>query len=229
MSRRTSAENLRDLSREPNPGDLEAGLRQALQEREDGRLEETNHEHSSDSLQHLSTSPTPAVRQPPPPHVTGMTPLTGDEEHPRLSATSSPEMQHISRAPSDGSSHGPGAEEAGISPIDMGRLSRVPSYNTANSSNILNLDPISQALPTYSSVTSSLPTIQESRSRSGSSASQNQPASQVRRPSPPQTGLSSDPRSGHHTSRIGGVYGSPQTFDDPMRRISLMRSMFASR
>jgi hypothetical protein len=28
---------------------------------------------------------------------------------------------------------------------------------------------------------------------------------------------------------VGSVYGSPQTFDDPMRRISLMRSIFSHR
>ena len=239
MSRRASAENLRELNRVgmPNPGELEAGLRQALRERnEDGRLEETNHNRSSENLG-LSTSPASAGRHQHPNQVAGMTPLNGDEDHPRLTPTSSPEALHISRTPSEGSlnTNPPTAEEPIVStPLDMGRLSRVPSYNTANSSNILNLDPISQTLPTYASAMSSLPPIPESRSRSGSSATLNSLADQrIQRPSlavPRGSPATDIRRSGpRHGPQVSSAYATPQTFDDPMRRISLMRHMFSSR
>jgi hypothetical protein len=220
----------------PNPGDLEAGLRQVMRERENGTtLEETSRDHSSDSLQHLATSTAtpaaPTMRQRQSNHLNGMTPLGGDEDNSRLTPTSSPEMQHISRTPSDGSVQGqstPPQVEV-TSPIDMGRLSRVPSYNTANASNLLNLDPISQALPTYACATSSLPTIAESRSRAGSSAS-SQSSDAQRRSSPTVTGPSGDGPGGLYSApRAGGVYGSPHIFDDPMRRISIMRNMFSNR
>jgi len=228
MSRRTSSENLRELNTVamPNPGDLEAGLRQLMRERE--RLEETNQDHSNENLQHLSPNSASAMRRQQPERISGMTALNADEEHPRLSPASSPEMQHISRTPSEEAIPPAIEETPPTPPIDMGRLSRVPSYNTANASNILNLDPISQALPTYASLSSSaLPTIHESRSRSASRTSvnrQSNPAAQ-RRP-PAVRGVSSGLQ---HSAMVGGVYGPPNTFDDPMRRISLMRNMFSNR
>src|SRR5271155_2793169 len=258
MSRRTSAENLRGINDAimPNPGDLEASLHQALLERnaQEPRLEDSAaHDHSSDSLHAMgaasgATTPNhvvPTMRQQVSQqsvNVPGTTPSNSDDEHPHLSPTSSPEMQHISPTMSNGSQSSIVISPPEDSYIDMGRLSRVPSYNTANSSNILNLDPITNALPTYANAMSTLQVIPEQpRSRSGSSASNHSRHSrhgryspepqEPRRPAPAVRGASTgDMQSGFgHVGRIGSVYGAPQTFDDPMRRISLMRSLFSSR
>jgi len=250
MSRRTSAENLRDLNSEimPNPGDLEASLHQALREQrnsEEPRLEDSSgHDHSSDSLHGMgaanggTSASAPMMRQQTSQqsvNVPTVAPSTGDDEHPHLSPTSSPEMQHISPTTSNGSQSSVVISPPNDSYIDMGRLSRVPSYNTANSSNILNLDPITNALPTYANAMSTLEVIPEQpRSRSGSSASnhsRHSPESQSRRPPPAVGGVSTEGmQTGFgNVGRIQSVYGAPQTFDDPMRRISLMRSLFSNR
>jgi len=175
--------------------------------------------------------------------VLGMTPLQEeDNENTGVSPVSSPEMQHISPTPSHSSSNPP--DEF----IDMGRLSRVPSYNTANSANLLNMDQsMTTGLPSYAYATSSVPTpnsnlavIPEhasSRSRSGSSASSTQQSI----PETPRT-TSTDTSStttdapifrvtptGGITNSLVPSYGSPQSFDDPLRRISLMRNLFSSR
>jgi hypothetical protein len=224
LSRRASAENLREMNRSmPNPGDLEAGLRQALRERsrDDTGTSPQDHDHTfytGRSPASVSGSTTPTFIAPvsrPNPQITVMTPLNDDTEH-RVTPTSSPEMQHLTPTSSNGSLN--------ISPassdeqIDMGRLSRVPSYNTANSS-ILNLDPINNSLPTYANATSSthLPVIQEqTRSRSSSTSS---------RSSGVQAG---DMRSGlRSVGAVGSVYGSSQGIEE-MRHFGMMRNLFSS-
>lgn len=224
LSRRASAENLRDLSQVsmPNPGDLEAGLRQALREREDSPTDP--HSHSSENLSSLGTSAGTGLSAPQmrsqlsqqSVHM-AMTPLNADDDPSRSSPVSSPEMQHISPTISNSSQEILPPEP----PIDMGRLSRVPSYNTANASNILNLDPITNALPTYATATS-LPAIPESRSRANSQTSERPTASR---------GVSTGDVSAavRNAGGVGSVYGSPQTFDDPMRRIHMMRHLFSNR
>jgi len=252
MSRRTSLENLRDLNRVsmPNPGDLEAGLRQALREREDNHSPIEPHDRSSDNLQALaasSGSTTPTYTAPPmrsqgsQQGLLGMTPLQEEEsENTSGSPVSSPEMQHISPTPSHSSSNPP--DEF----IDMGRLSRVPSYNTANSANLLNMDQsMTTGLPSYAYATASvvnsnlsvIPEHASSRSRSGSSASSTQQSV----PETPRTTSTSSSNTATaptvlRVTSTGGItnslvqsYGSPQTFDDPLRRISLMRNLFSSR
>ena len=247
MSRRTSTENLRDLSTVvmPNPGDLEASLHQALREQndEEPRLEDsTSHSHSSDSLPNTTPNHTAPTMRPQfsqqSVSAPGISPPTSDDELPHLTPVSSPEMQPISPISSNGSQSStitsPPPNE-GFSYIDLGRLSRVPSYNAANSSNLLNLDPITNALPTYASATSTLDVIPEqTRPRSassGSNYSRHSPDSQVRRPSPSNRGVSTgDIQSGFGSvGRIESMFGVPQTFDDPMRRVSLMRSLFSNR
>jgi arrestin-related trafficking adapter 4/5/7 len=202
LSRRASAENLRELNSlsMPNPGDLAAGLRQALRERNEDP--EPSHEHSSESLISLGAAPNPLPARSPYSTQMTMTPLNGDEEHPRLTPTSSPEMQHVS----------PTLSHSSDERIDMGRLSRVPSYNTANSSNILNLDPINNALPTYANAMATIP----ERESAGHSPEER-----------PVARTQNSSREGGAAIRTGGqvgnVYGTPQTFDDPMRRILMMR------
>ena len=175
ISRRTSAENLRELNRitMPNPGDLEAGLHRALQE-QNAEDPESLPDTSSESLNALpstSGSITPTASAPivrpqnsqQSTDITGTTPLNGDDENIRLTRTSSPEMQHISPTMSNGSSHGSSHSVVPATSedyIDMRRLSRVPSYSAANAS-VLNLDPITNALPTYTLATSNLPVIPE--------------------------------------------------------------------
>ena len=202
LSRRASAENLRDLNAfsMPNPGDLEAGLRQALRERNEEP--EPSHEHSSESLNSLgATSNSHPVRSPCSSQM-AMTPLNGEEEHPRLTPTSSPEMQYVSPT------HSHSSDER----IDMGRLSRVPSYNTANSSNILNLDPINNALPTYANAMATIPEWE-------SLGHNSEERSTARRQNPNGERASAAATRGP----VGNRYGTPQTFDDPMRRILMMR------
>ena len=253
MSRRTSVENLRDLNTAvmPNPGDLEASLHQALREQRNApepRSEDSSgRNRSSDSLHGMGGASGGTT----PPHyvapmmgqqlsqqsvnVPRMTPLTGDNEHPHLTPTSSPEMQHISPTTSNGSQSSIVISPPNDAYIDMGHLSRVPSYTTANSSNILNLDPITNALPTYANAMSTLQVIPEQpRSRSGSSASSHSRRSAESQPRRPPSAVRGVPTENMQTGfadvgRIGSVYGAPQTFDDPMRRISLMRSLFSSR
>ena len=244
MSRRTSAENLRDLNRltMPNPGDLEAGLHRALRERNDA--EEPDHD-SAESLPVLTIStgstPTHSSSTPRPIPIQGMTPMNAEEDHHRLTPVSSPETQHISPTPSN-SSHvslpiitRTSSDEY----ADVSWLSRVPSYKTANSS-IPNLDPISNALPSYTTVVSSPPSSSslnamrnQPRSRAGSNASSrsHSPDSQRPRRPPPAARTPSVPpmNTGVSSSGVRGVYGSAQAFDDPMRRISLMRSIFSHR
>lgn len=184
----------------PNPGDLEAGLQQALRERNEES--EPSHEHSSESLISLGVTPNSLPMGSSSSNHMAMTPLNGDEEHSRLTPTSSPEMQHISPT------HSHSSDER----INMGRLSRVPSYNTANSANILNLDPINNALPSYAKAMATIP-----ERDSLSHSPEERPAS--------SRGISHG--EGGATMRTGGpignVLGAPQTFDDPMRRILMMR------
>jgi len=252
MSRRTSAENLRGLNDGvmPNPGDLEASLHEALREQnaEEPRFEHSaRNNNSSDSIHAMgaaSGATTPNYAAPmmgqqisqQSTNVPEITSVDGDEELPQLTPVSSPEMQHISPTTSNGSQSSIVISPPDDSYIDMGRLSRVPSYNTANSSNILNLDPITHALPTYAKAMSTLQVIPEqTRSRSGSLASNHsRPSSEaqpVRRPASTVRGLSTgEMQSGlGNVGRIESVYGAPQTFDDSMKRISLMRSLFSSR
>jgi hypothetical protein len=233
MSRRASAENLRELhgSTMPHPRDLEASLHRALQEQNTLAPE---YDHSSDAPSSSgSITPTHSLSITRP--VTGIAPLNGDDDNDNyLSPLSSPELQHITPTISIGSSRSAltlTSEEL----IDVDRLSRVPSYDTANSS-VLNLDPITNALPTYASATSNLAVIPErSRSRPGSIAStpvaSRSPSAGVQQPPP----INRDEPAGNisngfaNVGRIASVYGAPHTFDDPMRRISLMRTLFSSR
>jgi hypothetical protein len=243
MSRRTSEENLRDLDRVgmPNPGDLEAGLHRALRERNDA--EQPDHDSSTESLPALAVStgstPTHGSSTPRPiPGVQGITPVNADEDRHRLTPLSSPETQHISPTPSN-SSHVSLpiiTRSSSDEYIDVSWLSRVPSYKTANSS-IPNLGPISNALPSYTTVVSSSPPTSslsnQPRSRAGSDASSRSrsPESQRPRRPPPAARTPSVPQmtTGVSSSGVRSVYGSAQTFDDPMRRISLMRSIFSHR
>lgn len=247
ISRPTSAENLQELNQTtlPHPGDIEAGLHQALQER-NAEDAESSHDTSSENSNVLASTSGPTNSAPimrpqnsqQSAHTTDTTSLNGDDEDIRLTPISSPEMQNISRTPSNGSSRGSShsvATSASEDYIDMGRLSRVPSYSTANSS-VLNLHPINTGLPTYSLATSNLPTIPEqSRSPSESvtsrRSSSSTPEARVRRTSTVAVGVStSDTASGfRNDARIRSVYGVPQRFDDPMKRISLMRMFFSSR
>lgn len=244
LSRGTSAENLREMNRltMPHPGDLEAILHRALQER---NVEEPEHDHSLEGFNPHdsasgSTTPThsaPMMRPQSSQQSTGandMTPLNGDEEHDNLSTTSSPEMPHLTPTTSN-DSFSAASTSASEEYIDMDRLSQVPSYTTANSS-VLNLDPITNALPTYASATSNLAVIPEqpqSRRESISSThtTSRSPESRVRQR--PRTVLfpsSRDIASGcRNVGQIRSVYGAPQSFDDHMRRISFRRSLFASR
>lgn len=147
-----------------------------------------------------------------------MTPLDADEtrgEEPNITPTSSPDMQHLSPTSSSGDLH---ATFPSDEYIDMGRLSRVPSYNTANSSNILNLDPITNALPTYANATSStqLPVIPEqSRSRSSS----------MSRASRSTEDLQVAPLALTSMNGRNHVYGSAQNVDD--RPFRMMRHLFS--
>jgi len=240
MSRRTSAENLRDLNRLsiPNPEDLEAGLHRVMWEQNTG---DPDHESSSENLPALATSSgiirTHASLNPRPSTSSfqGMTPLNAEEEHPRLTPVSSSETQHISPSPSN-SSHislpyitRTSSDEY----VNRSSLSRVPSYKTANSS-ILNLDPISNALPSYTAVVYDRPSSSslniprtEPRSRAGSNAS-SRSQSPARRPLPNDS-ASSVPQmnTGVSNNGMGSVYGSAQNFDDRTRRLSLMRSIFS--
>lgn len=242
MSRRDSTENLREMNQitMPHPGDLEASLHRALQQQS---TEQPELDHSSERLTALastsgSTTPTqiaPIMRpqsSQQSAQVIGMTPWNGDDDQNNLSPTSSPEMQHITPTISNDSSHAPSS--ASEEYIDMGRLSQVPSYNTANSS-VLNLDPITNALPTYASAMSYLPVIPEqTRSRSESMTSRRTASrSPEARARPPPTArrvssvnITSEFR---NSGTIGSVYEASQTFDDSIRRISLMRSLFSSR
>lgn len=201
LSRRASAENLQDLLHlsMPNPGELEAGLQQALRERNEEHY--SSHDHSTENLTSLGAATTSLPGRPSYPNLRPMTPLHGDEEHPRLTPTSSPEMQHISPT------HSMSSEER----IDMGRLSRVPSYNTANSANILNLDPITNALPTYANAMATIP--------------ERDPGHSPEERPPARRGDSSNPVEGavRTNGPVGDIYGTPQTYDDPMRRIRMMR------
>ena len=244
LSRGTSAENLREMNRltMPHPEDLEASLHRALQEQ---RVEEPEHDHSSEGLYpHAlasgSTTPThsaPMMRPQSSQQSTGaidITPLNGDEEDDHLSPTSSPEMQHLTLTTSNDSSSA-ASTLASEEYIDMGRLSQVPSYTTANSS-VLNLDPITNALPTYAFATSHLAVIPEqSQSRRGSissthTASRSSESRVRQRPRTVLVTSSRDIASGcRNVGRIGSVYGASQSFDDHMRRISFRRSIFASR
>jgi len=240
----TSTENLREMNRltMPHPGDLEASLQRALQERS---VEEPEHDHSLEDLNtHASAtgSTTPTHSGPMmstqnsqlPSGAVDITPLNGDEELPALSPTSSPEMQYLTPTMSNDSSSA-ASTSASEEYIDMGRLSQVPSYTTANSS-VLNLDPITNALPTYASATLNLSVIPEqpqSRLESISSKHSASRSAESRVRQRPRTALfpsSRDIASGfQNVGELGNVYGAPQAFDDPMRRISLMRSIFASR
>jgi arrestin-related trafficking adapter 4/5/7 len=178
MSQRASSENLRELNRAsmPSPVDLEAGLRQALRERndEEPQSDSSSRQNSSENLNVLpSTSGAATPLQSAPSmeaqnsqqsaNITITTSLSDDDEHPHLSPTSSPEYQHISRTQSSDS-----ISVLSLAPsnafLDVHRLSRVPSYRTANSSNILNLNPIAHTLPTYSAL-ETIPERPLSRSR----------------------------------------------------------------
>jgi hypothetical protein len=231
----------------PHPGDLEAGLHRALRQRNAGDPESL-HDTASESgsvLASMSGSTTPTHSAPmrrqsfqQSTDITRMTSLNEDDENVPLSRTSSPEMLHISPTVSNDSSLGSShsvATPASEDYIDMGLLSRVPSYSTANSS-ILNLDPITNTLPTYALATSNLPTIsEEARSRSGSQTSRRSsgrsPEAPVQGPAPTERRMTiGDIWSRfQNVGRIRSVYGGPHNFDDPMRRISLMRSLFSSR
>jgi len=229
----------------PNPGDLEAGLHRALQEQNAEDPESLpDPSESLNALASTSGSITPTASAPivrpqnsqQSTHITGTTPLNGDDEGIRLTRTSSPEMQHISPTMSNGSSHGSSHSVVTATSedyIDMRRLSRVPSYSAANAS-VLNLDPITNALPTYSLATSNLPVIPEQPlSRPGSTTSRpstsRRPEARVRRPPPAAREVfPGDTASGFwNVGRIRSMYGAPRTLDDPVRRMSLM-SLFSS-
>ena len=239
MSRRTSAENLRDLNRLsiPNPEDLEAGLHRAMWEQNTG---DPDHESSCENLFALATSSgalrTHASLNPRPSTsgFQGMTPLNADEEHPRLTPVSSPEAQHISPSPSNSShvSLPSIARTSSDEHANVSSLSRVPSYKTANSS-IFNLDPISSALPSYTAVVSCRPSSSslniprtQPRSRACSNAS-SRSQSPARRPLPNRASSVPQMNTGVSINGVGSVYGSPHTFDDSTRRLSLMRSIFS--
>ena len=231
MSRRTSTDNFRDLNQPamPNFGDLEAGLHRAMRERHGD--EESNHECSSDSLYVLAstsrlTTPahsTPTLQVQTTNVFDEITPLNGDDEPVRLSPISSPEMQHISPTISSNSSH-----YASEDYIDLGQLSRVPSYTTANSA-VLNLDPITVAPPTYASATTIIP--DQSPSRPGSAgASRHSPSCGLERAatqpnySPAPLLVSSGDLAGgfSNVGHIGIVYDAPQTFKGLLKRLSVM-------
>ena len=237
-------ETLREIngSTMPHPGDLEASLHRALREQ---NAEQPVHHHSSESLNVLmnasgSTTPihsVPIVRRQMSQQsadFNGMTPWNEDEDHDHLSPASSPEMPNISPTPSNGLSRTISIS-ASDEYITMGQLSRVPSYKTANSS-VLNLHPITNMLPTYDSAMSNSSIFSEqTRSRSESVASSTRSASrspEARAQRPPPTVRARSTESittrCQNAGRIGSVYGVPQTFDDPMRRISLMRGLFSS-
>lgn len=246
MSRPTSAENLRELNRitMPNPEDLEAGLHRALRER-NAEGPESIHNTSSENLNvfastsgSMTSTQSAPITGPPNSEqstdITRTTPLNEDDQRVRLTRTSSPEMQHISPTTSNGSPNGSSysvVTSTSEDYIDMRRLSCVPSYSAANSS-VLNLDPITNALPTYALATSNLPVISE---QPGLQATSTTPrrltnhSSEARVQGPPPTARpvsTGDTASGFRiVGRIGSVYGAPH---DPMRRFSMMRSLFAS-
>ena len=240
MSRRTSAENLRELNRLsiPNPGDLEAGLHRAIREQ---NTDDLDHDSSSENLSALATSsrtsPTHAslTTRPSASSFQGMAPLSAEEEHPRLTPVSSPEIQHISPSPSNSSyvSLPTITRTASDEYVNVSSLSRVPSYKAANSS-ILNLDPISNALPSYTAVVSRPPssssiniTRTQPRSRAGSNASSRSHSPARRQLSADRAPSVTQMNTGVSSNGVGSVYSAAQTFDDPMRRISLMRCIFS--
>lgn len=144
-------------------------------------------------------------------------PLIIDEDQPRLTPTSSLETQDVLLSPSENGSNTaiPSSHEEYL---DVRRLSRVPSYDAANWANTINLDPIASALPTYAETLSTIPESEsQSESTSSGRRSDELPQLSTRGVSPSRM------RSGRSMS----VYGS--AFDDPMRRISLMRNLFSSR
>jgi hypothetical protein len=238
MSRRTSFENLNDLdnSATPNPGELEAGLRQAMQERNRAPPRRT----SSDSLSvHGSDRPASRFNTPPliiqnhsSPSLNSLSDST-DGENSRVTPISSPGSQHLSPTTSIDSLHADPSGFALPEPyIDVKRLSRVPSYNTANSATAFNLDAAGNGLPTYAQTLAVIPEA-TSRSRSASVASSilRTPEEEVS-----QVPLNSETlENGNTMSQIptnvqaGGAFGSPKQFDDPMKRIGLIRGLFPLR
>jgi arrestin-related trafficking adapter 4/5/7 len=209
MSRRVSGENLRELNQTsmPSPVEIEASLRQAMQEQDDEepQLGSSSRAHSSESLNIITsesgvTTPLPSApfmqaqdsQQSSP--VTITIAQTDDEEHTRLSPTPSLEMQHISRIQSDASSSTVSLPLSNGF-LDISRLSRVPSYRTANSSNVLNFDPSTHSLPTYTSleVQPERPRSRSrSRTRAGPTESTSQsPTGRFLRPPSPACGTSS--------------------------------------